>query len=58
MPPVDESITLPPTESIIAEAPAEATAEAPSPVVGTFEITTITGTITSDDYDPDGTGPN
>ena len=58
MPPVDESIALPPTESIIAEAPAEATAEAPSPVVGTFEITTITGTITSDDYDPDGTGPN
>ena len=58
-PPVDESIALPPTESIIAEAPAEATAEAPSPaVVGTFEITTITGTITSDDYDPDGTGPN
>ena len=57
-PPVDESIALPPTESIIAEAPAEATAEAPSPVVGTFEITTITGTITSGDYDPDGTGPN
>ena len=58
MPPADESIALSPTESIIAEAPAEATAEAPSPVVGTFEITTITGTITSDDYDPDGTGPN
>ena len=58
-PPADESIALSPTESIIAEAPAEATAEAPSPaVVGTFEITTITGTITSDDYDPDGTGPN
>ena len=56
MPPVDESIALPPTESIIAEAPAPA--PAPMEVVGTFEITTITGTITSDDYDPDGTGPN
>ena len=38
----------------------EATAEAPSPIIGTFEITTITGTITAaeEDYDPDMTGPN
>ncbi len=35
-----------------------AAAEAPSPIIGTFEITTITGTITSEDYDPNGTGPN
>jgi hypothetical protein len=37
----------------------EATAEAPSPIIGTFELTTITGTITAaEDYDPDMTGPN
>ena len=38
----------------------EATAEAPSTIIGTFEITTITGTITAaeEDYDPDMTGPN
>ena len=35
-----------------------AAAEAPAPIIGTFEITTITGTITSEDYDPNGTGPN
>jgi len=37
----------------------EVTAEAPSPIIGTFEITTVTGTITAaEDYDPNGTGPN
>ena len=35
-----------------------AAAEAPAPIIGTFEITTITGTITSEDYDRNGTGPN
>ena len=37
----------------------EAAAEAPSPIIGTFAITTITGSITAaEDYDPNGTGPN
>ena len=38
----------------------EAIAEAPSTIIGTFEITTITGTITAaeEDHDPDMTGPN
>ena len=37
----------------------EVTAEAPSQIIVTFEITTVTGTITAaEDYDPNGTGPN